>query len=150
MRRTLELTVPLLSLTLAACGGAEGGHAKSAREPVANNGTSKPPFHFPAEGDRTAAFRYSALGAPWGAKIITATESEPGRLEVRIRLADPREGNGSLKTQRAIIICRAAVRFLLDDGAKKPRVKVMERNGTLWVRTVRFGLPGDPDRCIEV
>jgi len=151
MGRMLELAAPLLSLalavTLAACGGGEGGDATSASEPVASEGTSKPPFQFSAEGDRTAAFRYSALGEPWGAKIITAMETEPGRLEVHIRLVRPPGSNGSVKARRARRICRGAVRFLLDDGVKKPHVEVMERNGTLWVRSRR---PRSRDRCTEV
>jgi len=152
MGRALGLASPLRSLalavTLAACGGVEGGDATSASEPVASDGTSKPPFQLPAERDRTAAFRYSALGEPWGAKIITAMETEPGWLTVHIRLIRPPRSNGSVNARRALRICRGALRFLRDEGATESRVNVMERNGTLWVRG--HARPFLPARCNEV
>lgn len=154
MHRTLRLAVPslcaVLVSTLAACGGVESRYPNGAGA-SARAGTSQPPHGRakpePAGEDRTGALRFSANGLPWSLKVRRATETEPGRLEVQTRFVDPSGAARRGKTLRAVQICRAAVFLLQHDGVHKPRVVVMERNGTPWVV---YGDPTRPQHCTEV
>ncbi len=141
-----------LAAVLAACGGAEeeSPQAEDLQETLQSEPTEpKPqdPEGTSSDGDRTEDLRSAANGQAWADNITTATESEPGRLEVATDLVDPRGGNGSPEAQTAIQICETTVSLLKDDGAQEPYVAVMEKDGTHWVL---YGHPAYPDGCTEV
>ncbi|WP_309079864.1 hypothetical protein [Zhihengliuella sp.] len=73
--------------------------------------------------------------------VTTATETEPGRLEIETTITDPRS-DGSAEAQDAIAICEAAAG--LDDVTY---VNVLEADGTSFVL---FGHPAVAEgECVE-
>lgn len=98
--------------------------------------------------DLTAQLRAANRGAAWLGAVTEAIETEPGRLEVRTTIVDPRGDDGSPAARQALAVCEAAVDLLARRGADEPRVAVMEDDGTTFVL---FGHPLVPDgECGEV
>lgn len=106
------------------------------------------PAPVPNRGDLTADLRSANRSAGWLETITAVVETEPGRVEVRTTIVDPRGDDGSPAARQAIAVCEAAVDLLTERGAKKPYVSVMEEDGTTFVL---FGHPMVPDgECGEV
>lgn len=94
-----------------------------------------------ADTDRTAAVK-AALPANLAAVVKTATQTEPGRLQIGTSLMDPRGADGSPDAKKATAICEAAVAQFGD-----AHVSVMEDDGTSWIL---YGHPSYGNTCTEV
>lgn len=86
--------------------------------------------------DRTADVRAVA-----GDTVTSATETEPGRIEVDTTIADPRGGAGSAEAVAAIAVCNA----VLSLGVT--HVTVREADGTTFVVA---GHPKYGATCVEI
>ncbi|MGY1609609.1 hypothetical protein [Geodermatophilus sp. SYSU D00700] len=90
-------------------------------------------------GDVTEELRTAAGGAVWGAAIVSAERTEPGRVAVRTSLVDPGSGAGSPEAQQAVAVCEGTVAWLQGHGIADPYVDVQDAGGTSLV------LHGHPD-----
>lgn len=136
------LTVAALALAGCSSDAAEDETPPTATAPSVTTTSEAEPV------DRTAEV---TAGAAWGDQVTSATETEPGRMEVATTLVDPRGEDGSAEAQTALEVCRAAVAVLEADGAEDRYVSVLEEDGTTWVLYSTGQLPGGlpSGECVE-
>lgn len=94
-----------------------------------------------AKTDRTAEVK-AALPADLAKTVKTATQTEPGRLQIDTSLVDPRGDAGSPAAKQATAPCEAAV-----EEFSEAHVSVMEDDGTSWIL---YGHPTYGNTCTEV
>ena len=137
---TLAVLTAAAALTLTACsstGEADTMPTTTATTPATTTAI-----------DRTADLTAANPDAPWLATLTTATETEPGRVEVATTITDPRGDNGSPEAQEAIAVCQATVALLGDTAVY---VRVLESDGTSFVLYSVDALPMDlpSNECVE-
>ena len=119
------------------CG--EGGCVEMASEPPSPAATRQP--------DVTSALQALGEDAAWTDSVVSATQTEPGRLVVETSIVDPRGDEASPEAIAAIDICEAAVVLVQSRGVDDPVVSVMEADGSTFVI---YGHPAYPNGCSEI
>jgi len=149
----------LIGLSLAACSGGDEAapveeEATTVEEPT-ETAEEEPTPEEPTETaeeettaeeptetiDRTAELLEAGGEQVWVDSITSATETEPGRIEIQTTIVDPRT-DASEEAASAVAACEAAVETL---GAA--HVSVLEEDGTSFVL---YGHPQYGEECVEV
>jgi len=121
----------LLLLVLAGCSSA----------PAPNNIGNDAPAAADAAEDVTEALVAANHSASWIDEVVTATKTEPTRVEITTTIVDPRGDAGSVEGVDAVAICNAAVATVAGVEA----VAIYEADGTTFA-----GLrPNDAAGCVE-
>lgn len=139
MKKPVTLAiVGLLALTLTACGSSDKQESASAKVSAASEQSTT----VSETVDVTDTVKGN-LDTATADLITTATETEPGRVEIQTSIVDPRSSGSEAATQ-ALEICKAGLASLSTD---KPYVSVLEEDGTTFVLA---GHPSYGPDCAEV
>jgi len=147
MKSLAVLTATAIILLLTGC--ASPGTAEETTPPTSASSTPAP-TRTTTTPSPTPTPTTEASGADWKhllwdqdfLTVESATETQPGRVEILTGLEDPGGGyEGSMEAQVAIEICEATVAL----GATN--VVVQESNGSSWIL---YGHPSVGDVCTEV
>ena len=124
-----------------------GTPAPSGTDDMESSTTPPPSAEEPSEDGDGPVDRTAEMQAIDSA-VQTATETEPGRLDIITSIVVPRGEPGSPEAQQAIALCEAAVDTLGDTAVQ---VDVQDADGTTFVVYSQTPLPDDlpTGECIE-
>ncbi|MGY1729015.1 hypothetical protein ACI79J_18800 [Geodermatophilus sp. SYSU D01062] len=120
----------LVGVLLTGADGDAGSSAATGSAPAVPSATGGEVPPVSGGGDATEELRAAAGAAVWGAAVVSAEQTAPGRVEVRTSIAA-----AGPEVQQALAVCEGAVAWLQAQGATDPSVDVLAADGTGLARS---------------